>query len=71
MICRYPDAIIAASSITYNLTLFTYNIKDFKFIKELNLYKYKNQKQSGKDYNAISISVISPVILFLLLKALS
>lgn len=27
-----PDAIIAATAITFNLKLFTYNLKDFKFI---------------------------------------
>ena len=36
---QIPDAIIAALSITFDIPLFTYNIKDFKFIPELNLYK--------------------------------
>lgn len=36
---QIPDAIIAALSINYNLPLFTYNIRDFKFIPELNLYQ--------------------------------
>ena len=35
---RIPDAIIAASAISLNHTLFTYNIKDFKYIRELELY---------------------------------
>ncbi len=33
-----PDAIIAATSLTFNLKLFTYNIKDFRFIPGLELY---------------------------------
>jgi len=35
-----PDAIIAATSITFNLKLFTYNLKDFKFIPGIQLYEY-------------------------------
>jgi predicted nucleic acid-binding protein len=35
-----PDAIIAATAITFNLKLFTYNLKDFKFIPGIQLYKY-------------------------------
>jgi predicted nucleic acid-binding protein len=35
-----PDAIIAATAITYNLKLFTYNIKDFQFISDIQIYKY-------------------------------
>ena len=35
-----PDAIIAATAITYNLKLFTYNQKDFKFIPGLLLFEY-------------------------------
>ena len=35
-----PDAIIAATAITYNLKLFTYNQKDFKFIPEIQLFEY-------------------------------
>jgi hypothetical protein len=34
-----PDALIAASAITHNIPLCTYNIQDFKFIKELILFK--------------------------------
>jgi predicted nucleic acid-binding protein len=36
---QIPDAIIAALSITYDIPLFTYNIKDFKFIRGLKLYE--------------------------------
>ena len=35
-----PDAIIAATAITFNLKLFTYNLKDFKFIPGIRLYEY-------------------------------
>lgn len=34
-----PDAIIAATAISLQMGIFTYNIKDFSFIKELKLYK--------------------------------
>ncbi|MBI4648497.1 MAG: type II toxin-antitoxin system VapC family toxin [Bacteroidia bacterium] len=36
---KIPDAIIAASSIAFELPLFTYNLKDFKYIPDINLYK--------------------------------
>lgn len=32
-----PDALIAATAIVYNHTLFTYNKKDFRYIKELRI----------------------------------
>lgn len=35
-----PDAIIAATAITFNLKLFTYNLKDFQFIPGIQIYKY-------------------------------
>ena len=35
---QIPDAIIAASAVTFNLPLFTYNLKDFKFIPDIRLY---------------------------------
>lgn len=35
-----PDAIIAATAITFNLKLFTYNQKDFKFIPGIRLFEY-------------------------------
>ncbi len=34
-----PDAIIAATAITYSFKLFTYNLKDFKFIPDIQLFK--------------------------------
>jgi predicted nucleic acid-binding protein len=36
---QIPDAIIAALCITYTLPLFTYNIKDFSFIPDLELFE--------------------------------
>jgi predicted nucleic acid-binding protein len=36
---QIPDAIIAALSVNYELPLFTYNIKDFKFIPGLKLHE--------------------------------
>lgn len=33
-----PDAIIAATSLVYDISLFTYNTKDFKFIPGIKLY---------------------------------
>jgi predicted nucleic acid-binding protein len=33
-----PDALIAAMAVTYDLELFTYNSKDFKFIPNIRLY---------------------------------
>jgi len=37
---QIPDALIAATATTYNLPLFTYNIKDFKFIPNIKLYSF-------------------------------
>jgi tRNA(fMet)-specific endonuclease VapC len=34
-----PDAFIAATAIFYDIELFTLNVKDFKFIKGLKLFK--------------------------------
>jgi predicted nucleic acid-binding protein len=34
-----PDAIIAATAIAFNFKLFTYNLKDFKYIPGIQLYK--------------------------------
>jgi len=34
-----PDAIIAATALTYNLRLFTYNLKDFNFIPNIRLFR--------------------------------
>lgn len=36
-----PDALIAATSLETEIKLFTYNVRDFKFIKGLNLYSFK------------------------------
>ncbi|WP_036603157.1 type II toxin-antitoxin system VapC family toxin [Olivibacter sitiensis] len=36
-----PDALIAATALETRLKLFTYNVRDFKFIKGLNLYSSK------------------------------
>lgn len=35
---QIPDAIIAASAVTFKLPLFTYNLKDFRFIPGIELY---------------------------------
>ena len=35
---KIPDALIGATSLYYKISLFTYNKKDFNFIKELKLY---------------------------------
>ncbi len=34
-----PDALIAATSIYYDIPLLTYNIKDFRYIEDLKLFK--------------------------------
>ena len=34
-----PDALIAATAITQDLELYTLNIKDFRFIKDLKTYQ--------------------------------
>ena len=33
-----PDALIAATAIAYNIPLFTYNLKDFKYIKGITIH---------------------------------
>ncbi len=38
---QIPDAIIAAMSVVYSVELFTYNLKDFKFIPDIKLYTPK------------------------------
>jgi predicted nucleic acid-binding protein len=35
-----PDALIGATAITFDLCLFTYNTKDFKYLPKIQLYKY-------------------------------
>ncbi|GAB1453827.1 type II toxin-antitoxin system VapC family toxin [Draconibacterium sp.] len=37
---QIPDAIIAATAVSYGLKLFTYNISDFRFIPKLSLYSH-------------------------------
>ncbi len=37
---QIPDAFIAATAVEYNLCLFTFNIKDFKYIPNINLYEF-------------------------------
>ncbi len=37
---QIPDSIIAATAVYYQLPLFTYNVKDFKFIPEIKLYPH-------------------------------
>ncbi len=36
---QIPDSIIGATAIVYDLPLFTYNTKDFKFMPNIRLYK--------------------------------
>ena len=38
---KIPDALIASTAIYYDLSLWTYNIKDFRFIENLGLFKNK------------------------------
>ena len=38
---RIPDSLIGATALHYDIPLFTYNKKDFRFIKDLKLYEYK------------------------------
>jgi len=35
---QIPDAIIGATAIVYNVPLYTYNVKDFKFMSNIKLY---------------------------------
>ena len=42
---KIPDALIASTAIAYQLELFTLNTKDFRFIKELELYHYRKNEQ--------------------------
>lgn len=34
-----PDAVIAATALRHDLSLYTFNVKDFRFIEGLSLYK--------------------------------
>ena len=36
---QIPDAIIGATAIVYQIPLYTYNVKDFKFMPNINLYE--------------------------------
>jgi len=36
---QIPDAIIGAMSVVNDIELFTYNLKDFKFIPDIKLYR--------------------------------
>ena len=38
---KIPDALIASTAIYYNISLWTYNIKDFHFTENLSLFKDK------------------------------
>ena len=35
----FPDAIIGATAVFYQIPLFTYNRKDFKFLPEIQLFE--------------------------------
>jgi predicted nucleic acid-binding protein len=37
-----PDAIIGATAILYDISLYTLNTKDFKFLQKINLFERKN-----------------------------
>lgn len=37
---QIPDALIGAMAITYGLELYTYNLKDFRFMPGIKLYAY-------------------------------
>ena len=41
-----PDGFIAASAVAHDIELFSLNIKDYKFIEGLKLYK-KSYEQEG------------------------
>ena len=36
---KIPDALIGATAIAYNLPLYTYNIKDFRFLPDITLFQ--------------------------------
>ncbi|MCF8374691.1 MAG: PIN domain-containing protein [Bacteroidales bacterium] len=36
-----PDAIIAAKALHYDIQLYTYNVKDFRFIEGFRLFDFK------------------------------
>ncbi|GAB6163497.1 type II toxin-antitoxin system VapC family toxin [Desulfothermus naphthae] len=41
---KIPDALIASTAICYDISLWTYNIRDFRFIEDLSLFKIPNKK---------------------------
>ncbi|MCU0286836.1 MAG: hypothetical protein MUF15_10600 [Acidobacteria bacterium] len=44
---QIADAIIAATSLVYDIPLFTHNKKDFRYIPNLNLYEIPNVHQDA------------------------
>ena len=40
---KEQDSILASTSIIYDLEMFTYNLKDFKYIPNIKLYKMNNR----------------------------
>jgi len=38
-----PDAIIAATALHYDIELYTYNTKDFRFIEGIKLYEVRER----------------------------
>lgn len=42
---KIPDALIASTAIANHMKLFTLNIKDFRFIKELEMYPFKKNER--------------------------
>ena len=39
-----PDALIAATAICHRMELLTYNVKDFRFIEDIRLYRHNNKE---------------------------
>lgn len=37
---QIPDALIGAMAITYKIPLYTYNLKDFRYMPEIELYDF-------------------------------
>lgn len=35
-----PDAFIAATALVHNIPLYTFNLKDFRYIEGIDLYKF-------------------------------
>ena len=55
-----PDALIAATALTHNISLYTLNLKDFRFIQGLNIYNPthspwpKPKPNSNKNWSSVS-----------------